>query len=214
MATPKQFKDTKSIEYAISASSAGVYDYINIKDYFRSMVVRSDIFAQDTVFTSYTIQNGERPDQVSWKEYGDEQFYWIILQVNGITDYYNQWPLSEYELEEFIIKKYGSAAGAGQVHHWETVETYDEDGNLVLPGGLVVPEGFAFSYYSTPTENVQLVSRPIEVTNSQYEKALNSDKEEIMILDRKYIYDYVREYKQYTKKAPAQKSEVNISELS
>ena len=28
------------------------------------------------------------PDQISYEQYGDEQYYWIILQINEIIDFY------------------------------------------------------------------------------------------------------------------------------
>lgn len=212
MANPKFFQQIKNnIQYAMKANHTGVYDYINITDYFRSQVIRRDVFDTDTLFYTYTVKNGERPDQISYTEYGDEQYYWIVLQTNGITDYYSQWPLSDEELEQYAAKKYGGTAGAGETHHYATVETYNSDGIKVLDGGLVVPQDFIFYYYDTDT--VQLSSLPIEVSNLQYEKDLNEDKAEILLLDRKYLYDYTREWKNYLKSTPGGKSEVDISEV-
>ena len=90
----------------------GSPNYINIKDYFHLMTVRDDIYREETLYTTYTVQDGERPDQISYKFYGDEQWYWILLQVNEITDYYTQWPLSEQELGEYVNKKYGGTVGS------------------------------------------------------------------------------------------------------
>ena len=61
MATPKFFKDVNTIQYAMSANHAGVSEYINIKDYFRKLVIRKDAFAKDTVYQNYYVNNGERP---------------------------------------------------------------------------------------------------------------------------------------------------------
>ena len=157
MATPKFFKNFKDINYAVGANRAGVVDYIKIKDFFRSLVIREDIFSQDTLYVNYTVQNGERPDQISYKEYGDEQYYWILLQINGVVDYYNQWPLSDVELEEYIIKKYGSFAAADQVRHYATREVFDTEGNLILPPGLIVSEDFSFNYLATPRSSICLL---------------------------------------------------------
>lgn len=212
MATPKFFQNIKNnIQYAMKANHTGVYDYIEIADFFRSQVIRRDVYNEDTLFYTYNVSDGERPDQVSYKEYGDEQFYWVVLQVNGIVDYYNQWPLSNQEMDEMVSKKYGGASGAGQIHHYETVETYTTDGVKVLEGGLVVPQDYVFYY--ADNETTTLSSLPTSVTNYQYEKRLNEDKESILLLDKKYIYDYAREWKLYLNKTPGGKSEVDISEV-
>lgn len=212
MATPKFFQQIRNnVKYAMKASHVGVTDYIEIADFFRSLVVRRDVLDTDTLYNTYEVKDGERPDQISYEEYGDEQYYWVILQINGITDYYSQWPLSAKELEEYTNKKYGGVAGANETHHWETVETYNSEGVKVLDGGLVVLEDFVFYYYDT--ETVELSSLPVEVTNLQYEKKLNEDKAKIFILDKKYLYDYKREWTLYLKKTPGAKSEFDISEV-
>ena len=141
MSSPNYFSQLPNVKYALSANKAGQINYAEMKDYFRMAVVRDDIFKEDTLYIKYTVKDGERPDQVSYEMYDDEQYYWVILQINDITDYYNQWPLSLKELDEYITKKYG-ATGATEIHHYETVETLDNDGNLVLPGGLQVPADF------------------------------------------------------------------------
>jgi hypothetical protein len=92
MSTPKYFRNFPNIQYAVSANKAGIPTYINIKDYFNLLKVRDDIFREETLYAPYTIQNGQRPEQISEAIYGDAQFYWVILQVNDITDYYSQWP--------------------------------------------------------------------------------------------------------------------------
>jgi len=208
MASPKYFSYFPNIEYALSVDKAGKPSYITIKDYFHLLTVRDDVYREETLYTTYTIQNGERPDEISYKFYGDEQYYWIILQINSITDYYTQWPLSEVELQQFVYKKYGGASGAGQINHYQTVETYDADTppNLVLPGGLKVPENFVFTYPDTPGSTRFLTSRPSAVTNYNYERNLNEAKSEIFILDRKYVYDYEREVRTYGKNLQPQVS--------
>ena len=157
MATPKYFSYLPNVQYALSANKAGQIDYAEMKDFFRMAVVRDDVFKQDTLYTKYSVKNGTRPDQISYEIYGDNQYYWVILQINEIVDYYNQWPLSDKELDEYVSKKYGKN-GASEIHHYETVETFDSDGNRVLPGGLEVPEDFVYTYPSEVGGTVYLTS--------------------------------------------------------
>lgn len=213
MSKPTYFKNFPNIQYGLKANKAGHVDYINITDYFKFLKVREDIFAKDTLYVEYVVQNGERPDQVSEKEYGDEQFYWIILQINDIVDVYNQWPLSDYDLEQYVKTKYGSDRAAGEVHHYETVDVFDSEGNLVLPSGLKVTSDFKYEYQPTPGVPVYLTSFPVAVSNFEYERSLNEEKSKIVLLDKKYVYDFKREYYKYLKYAKSQKSEIDISEV-
>ena len=216
MSTPKYFQNFPNIQYALSIDKAGKPNYINIKDYFHLLTVRDDIDREEPLYTRYTIQNGERPDQISYKFYGDEQWYWILLQVNEITDYYTQCPLSEPELGVFVNKKYGGAVGSARVHHYETVETYDTatPPNLVLPGGLKVAESFKFTYPTTPGSTVYLTSFPTSVSNYTYERRLNDAKSEIFILEKKYVYDYERETRTYARNLQPSVSFRNSSDNS
>jgi len=214
MSFPKYFQQFPNLQYTIRANHAGVEDRIAIKDYFHLMKIREDIFAEDIFYTSYVIKNGQRPDQISYEVYGDEQYYWVILQVNGIVNYYDEWPLSQLELDEYILKKYGSDSKSGQVHHYETVETFDSEDNLVLPGGLVVSSDFVYTYPTTPGATTSLTSFPVEKTNRQYEIDLNESKAEIVILNPRYIYDWEREVKKYANNLPDDvQSEIDISEV-
>lgn len=213
MATPKFFSYLPNVQYALSANKAGQIDYAEFKDYFRMAMVRDDVFKQDTLYDKYNVKDGARPDRVSYELYGDEQWYWIVLQVNNIVDYYNEWPLSDKELDEFVAKKYGNN-GASEIHHYETVETFDSSGNLVLPGGLQVPETFEYTYPTEINGNVYLTSRPDYVTNVGYEREINEKKASIFILKEKYIQDYVREFKNYGRQVKKQKSFISIDDIT
>ncbi len=216
MSTPKYFENFPNIQYALEVDRAGKPKYINIKDYFHLLTVRDDVYREQTLYVPYTIQDGERPDQISYKAYDDEQFYWVVLQINNITDYYTQWPLSNNELTAFVKKKYGGDIGSTKIHHYETVETYDTSTipNLVLPGGLTVSENFKFTYPTTPGGNVFFTSFPVGVTNYEYELRLNDIKSQIFNLDRKYIYDYNREVRNYAMNLVPSVSSFDITEAS
>ena len=215
MSFPKYFRNFPDIQYAVSANKAGITTDIKIKDYFHLLKLKEDVYREETMYAPYNIQNGERPEQISEKIYDDQQFYWIVLQVNDITDYYNQWPLSEFELEQYVYKKYGGSVGAGEVHHYETVETYDQSKpeNLVLPGQLQVPENFVYSYPATPGSTTTLTTRPVGITNFQYERALNEKKSQIFLLDPKYIYDYDREVRKYARNLLPTGSFIDLSDV-
>ena len=213
MASPKYFEYFKNIKYAVSANKSGQTNNINIKDYFNLARVREDIFKEDTLYNEYYVKNGERPDQISYEMYGTEAFYWVILQVNDIVDYYNEWPLSQTELNEFILKKYDGVEGAESIHHYETVETLDLNKNLVMPGGMVVPEDFQYFYPSDTANSVYLSTTPVGITNSDYEQRLNEKKSKIQIVQPKYIHDYVRETRLFAKGTDDQKSSIDISDV-
>ena len=213
MSYPKYFQNLPDIDYALTINKAGRTNNIKVKDFFHLMKVREDIFAEDTVYYEYNVVDGERPEQVAYKEYGDESYYWVVLQVNEITDYYAQWPLSYFELEEFMLKKYGGYENTEKIHHYETVETKDQTDNIVLPAGLTVAEDYVFDYPSYPGSNVILTSRPIAVSNREYEIGLNEQKSSITLIQNKYIFRLVDEFEDYaTELKKNMASDTNLAE--
>ena len=213
MSTPRYFFDFPNIKYAVSANKAGIPNYITIKDYFHLLKPRDDIYREDTIYEEYIVKNGERPDQIAYDYYGDEQYYWIILQINEIVDYWNQWPLSQYELDEFITRKYQSDAERLATHHYETPKVVDVNGNVLLREGLTVNKNYQFKYRPDPALPALKTAFPIEVTNREYEYLLNREKSVIQVLQKKYVFDYAREVQNYAYNLPKQESFVNLQAL-
>ena len=235
MATPKYFSQLPNIDYKYAINKAGIHQSILIKDYFHHLVIRDDIFREDTIYMPYYIKNGERPDQISYDLYNDEQYYWIILHLNDIIDYYSDWPLSSDDLDLYVHKKYGSIENTEAPHHYETIETYDTEGNLIMPGrgtpgpdrgglamsGMVVPENFEYTYPSYPGSSVfstKSGSTGIEasctaITNRRYEYDLNEDKSQIYVLKKKFITDYTKEIRQYFKSIDDMESQLTVGDL-
>ena len=198
MANPNYFEQLPNIMYGQTINRAGIVNYVKMKDFFRLMRVRDDIFAEDTLYREYIVQNGLRPERVAFELYGDERFYWVILQINDIDDFWNQWPLNQVELETFITERYGSAAD--DISHYETQEVKNDDGDVLLEGGFVVPQNFKFLYYPNPDSNdISLTSFPVAVTNRQKEFNNNDKKSSINVIDPKYIFDFEREYYNYAR---------------
>lgn len=212
MSYPNYFARFPNINYALSVNKAGQPTYVQMKDFFRLLRVREDIFKEDTLFYNYIIESGKRPEIISYEEYGDEQYYWIILQINNIIDFYNEWPLSSYEFEKFILKKYGSYESAGAIRHYETQEVKLPDGTIILPGKIVVPKGYIYPYNVQDNQVVLGSLAPVSVSYFEYENRLNDKKKHINILKSKYLIDYIRDVESFAKSLPSQSSEIDISD--
>lgn len=52
-------------------------------------------------FDIYVIQNGERPETIAYKYYGNQSLWWLVILVNDIKDPFFDWYLSIDELEEW-----------------------------------------------------------------------------------------------------------------
>lgn len=158
-------------------------DYIEVKNLFRRAKVREDLFQNFTAFTRYTIVGDERPDNVAVKFYGDPELDWVILHVNNIMNVREEWPMTNQSFKNHLIDKYGSIAGANEIHHYETEEVRDQGDNLIVPAGLQVDEDFSITYRD-PVQGKEVIASEITdgITNEQFETRLQNERRLIYVL--------------------------------
>lgn len=63
-------------------------------------------------YMSYTIEEGERPEDVAYYYYDDASLAWLVLLSNDILDPYTDWPKNQENLDKYIIAQYASKANA------------------------------------------------------------------------------------------------------
>jgi hypothetical protein len=87
-----------------------------ITDITRNIRFRRDVLANITVFDSYIISNGETPEMLAEKFYGDPNYHWVIMLANQRYDYRADWLLDTNTLEKYVVEKYTNPYG---IHHYE-----------------------------------------------------------------------------------------------
>ena len=151
-----------------------------VKNIFRRAIMRQDIFNSITSFDYYDIEDNMRPDTVARIIYNDPDLDWIVLIANNITNVRDQWPLSNNDLHEMMLDKYGSHEALEGIHHYETTLIVDEFNRTILPKGLEVDSDFQFQYYSN---NSTITTNPVApFTNYQYESKKNDAKRKIVLV--------------------------------
>ena len=97
--------------YPKIAYKVNEYDYLRAIDITQSTKIKS--FLKDyrgISYNPYTVKDGERPDYIAYKFYGDSNLDWVILLSNEIYNIYEEWPRNNVDLEQYLIEKYGSIA--------------------------------------------------------------------------------------------------------
>ena len=141
----------------------------------------TDIFArahpvrnivQANILEPYFVQNGETPDEVSYRIYGNVKYYWTILLVNNIVNIYTEWPMSDDVLYDYAVDKYGEN-NLREPHHY-----IDHETNLIVD-----------------YDEALIASGDIEpVTNYEYESGLNSEKSQINLLKATALTDFIKDF--------------------
>ena len=165
-------------------------DFLLVKHIWRRAQILTEFKSQVTMFDEDIVGDGERPEDIATRLYRNPFYNWTIFIINDITDYYAQWPRSVTQLQDFINQKYSNPQAT---KHHVTTEVRDNNNNVIVPAGKVVPSNFQVSYYNGSTT---VTANPVvSVTNAMYETELNSKKQKIQVIKPSIIEDFVAEYK-------------------
>lgn len=99
------FRKYPKLEYLIDADGSTTI----LTDISRAVAVSSLVVPDDiSAYTYYEIQDGDRPDIISHKLYGDVQYYWTFFILNDFLKdgYMDSWPLPTHEFSKMIDKEY------------------------------------------------------------------------------------------------------------
>ena len=103
--------------------SYGNGDFKVVTNLLRRVAVRAKIRTNTLIYDTYDVKNGETPESIAYKLYGDTTLHWVILLVNDITDRYHQWPMSYIQFSKYVTEKYDNVNG---VHHYEVAQSSGE----------------------------------------------------------------------------------------
>jgi len=162
---------------------AGNKQYKLLPDILRRVKLRSGIRSGAFLFDNYDVADGERPEDIAFKYYGDPEYHWVILMTNNITDRYYQWPLSQPQFAEHLTDKYG-AGSEDAVHHYEITQTSGPTSSRD---------------YSHMVECNSDETNPTIISNRDYEQRKQDEYRQIRLLDKRYLGTFVEEFENLIK---------------
>lgn len=86
----------------------GTQTYKLVSNIFAKTAFISNILEDSTLYYPYDVMEGEKPEDVAYKFYGDPKKYWIILMSNNCIDPQYDWPMGSGVFANFINSKYSS----------------------------------------------------------------------------------------------------------
>jgi len=178
--------DEKPISYPFSES-----DFVTAKNFFRRYRINEDVFSYAVFFNKYVIQDGDRPDVVADKVYGNPFYDWVLLLTNNMVNSTYDWPMTNAELNKVLESEFDDPLGTITYY-----ETYDI-GHYTA--GMHVDETFfnrthKLNIDGTMTiKNGNEVCRPVTIAE-HYTKE-NEKKREIFILKPAYFKQFVDDFR-------------------
>ena len=162
-----------------------IYDMKNngnfklLPDILRRVKQRSAIKSGQFIFDTYDVRNGERPEDIAYKWFGDAELHWVILMTNNVTDRYYDWPMNDAQFEVYLDDKY---TNPDAVHHYEITK---DSGDTTSQGP---------NDYSHKVEVNSDTDNAVSISNRQYEEREQDKKRAIRLLNQKFLPDFIAEF--------------------
>lgn len=162
---------------------AGNKQYKLLPDILRRVKLRSGLRSGAFLFDNYDVKDGEKPEDIAFKWFGDPEYHWVILMTNNITDRYYQWPLTQPQFQEHLKDKYG-AGNEDAVHHYEITQT----------SGPTSSRDYSHMVECNSDED-----NPSIISNRDYEQRKQDEYRQIRLLDKRYLRTFVNEFESLIK---------------
>lgn len=171
-------------------------------------------------FYPYQIREGDTPEIIAYKFYGDVERHWIVLMFNDIIDPQYEWPLSYNSFIDYVDKKY-SANGAANTtvqtglawamsinnthSYYKIIKTSVADGSstgsittekIEVDANTYANVASSSNTYTLQDGNVITVTTSKEKkTYYDYEVETNEEKREINLLKPEFVTQVEEEFK-------------------
>tara|TARA_R100001510_G_C7649052_1_gene206432 strand:- start:1437 stop:1961 length:525 start_codon:yes stop_codon:yes gene_type:complete len=153
-------------------------NYTVMKDLLSRVKLIAPVKKNIVNFDYYNVQDGETPEMIAHKYYGDVNLHWTILVANDIVDYYEEWPMSVQKFEQFMFDKYDNPQG---IHHYEITQT---SGDTTVTVDVGTEEDLVLEDYPTATA----------ISNYTYEDRLQEKRRQIRLISPDFISQFVSEF--------------------
>lgn len=174
------------------------YDNKGIGRVFTNLMARASVIPEllknPAIYYKYDIQEGDTPEIIAHKYYGDSYRYWIVLLANEILDPQWEWPMSGQVFQNYITTKYTDFNAYSTIHHYEkTLTQFDFGTNTTTTNTVEIDEDTYISLeettktFSLPTGDVSITVSKSAVNYYDYEEKLNESKRNINILNSNYV---------------------------
>ena len=197
-----------------------IYKGIIATDILARVALRENYANKVQLYYEYDLQEGDTPEIIASKYYGDPEKGWIIMFMNEIIDPIFDFPLSQQNFTLYLDKKYkdlGAAIGmSGSVYAQATINpdplgysvdiiTSDHNSGVVSTNTIYIDETAyneqysnpIFNFINSPNSAIQYAKKIISIFD--YENGVNESKRTIKLLQTQYVTQFVDELRRSMK---------------
>jgi len=167
----------------------------------RSSIIQN-LLTNSLVFYKYDIQDGDTPEIVAYKYYGDAYRYWIVLFSNEMLDPQWDWPLNSRDFQNYIASKYTTFNPYSTIQGYtQTTTQFDYNTQTTTVNTVNISQNAFNTFTPTnvtvtlPTGKVSISKTVSSISYYQYELNLNESKRNISLLNNQYVNQIESEFK-------------------
>ena len=156
--------------------------FVTVTNILKRFKIHDDARDQTEVFYPYQLQDGDRPDVVAEKYYGNANYAWLVLFSNNIVDPVKEWPLYGTDFRNYLVTKYGSIESANTTvkkRYKVLSAAFRKIDGTVIPKRRLEIDETTFNTLSEADRELQ--------TAYEYEVEVNDDKRKIHLIDSSYL---------------------------
>ena len=161
----------------IPYDAKGDLNFKDVTNLLRRVGIRAKLKSNTLLYDTYDVKEGETPEMIAHKLYGDPELHWVILLINDITDRYHQWPMTGGQFIDYLNDKYTNPDG---IHHYESTQTSGDTKVKI-------------EVFNEVDEDAYTGLTPI--TNREYEEQEQDKRRQIRLVDPSFVEQFVDEFK-------------------
>ena len=154
-------------------------NYKLLPDILKRVKQRNAIKSGQFIFDNYDVIDGEKPEDIAYKWFGDAQLHWVILMTNNVKNRYYDWPMNSVQFQAMLEDKYDNPDG---IHHYE----------LTQDSGRTSGQGP--NDYSYKVEVNSDTTNALSISNREYEEREQDKKRSIRLLNQKFLPAFIEEF--------------------
>jgi hypothetical protein len=169
-------------------------------------------FKENTAVSyEYDIKDGDTPEIIAAKFYGDSERHWIVLLFNDIFDPQFDWPMPYDTMVKFMNEKYKEFSGAQLGSNWAKSQIhayYKIQKRTILSTNTITIDKFEVdsNTYNVSVNSTNTITLPdsqslkIEISKEtqsyyDYEMELNDSKRKIKLLRPEFVPNVEQEFR-------------------
>jgi hypothetical protein len=150
-----------------------------VPNIFRRIKIVNKIKGNVSLIDNYDVEDGEKPEHVAYKVYGNSNYFWVVCLMNNIENVYYDWPLPSIAFEQYLKDKYDEPEA---IHHYEKIQS----------SGKQIGDGPGDYSHKLECNSTDAGAGP--VTNAEYERRIQDKKRQIRVLEPKYLDMFISEF--------------------